>query len=122
MRYPGVVAAVVIMAGVLAVALPAKATPPVLLEHPRSQTVRNGETVQFSVIAEGISPLTYQWRFDGAPLSNATNSTLILSNVQPAQSGLYSVLVANSTGTNASDEAFLRVCWEVQFASFDQIP
>ena len=81
----------------------------------------SGETVQFSVAAEGDPPLTYQWRLNGATLDNATNSGLILSNVQPSQTGQYSVLVANSAGTNASEEAFLQVCWEVQLASSEHI-
>src|SRR5438093_2904717 len=107
--------------GVLGIAVPSEAAPPVILEQPRSQTVGSGETVQFSVIAEGDPPLTYQWRLNGATLDNATNSGLILSNIQPSQAGQYSVLAANSAGTKASEEAFLQVCWEVQLASSEHI-
>jgi len=84
--------------------------------------VGSGETVRFSVLAEGELPLEYQWRFDGENLINATSASLILSNVQPSQTGIYSVVVSNSAGTNTSNNAFLEVCWEVQLASLEQIP
>ena len=45
----------------------------------------------------------YQWLFQGLALNNATNPVLVLTNVTPAQSGLYSVVVSNIFGsTNLS--------------------
>ena len=43
------------------------------------------------------------------PLSNATNSTLTLANVQPVDAGIYSVVVSNVAGTNTSSGAALTV-------------
>src|SRR5205823_13395736 len=55
----------------LTVVAPAQVdTPPV------SQTVVQGRSTSLSVLAEGTGPLSYQWSFDGAPLSGATDSTL----------------------------------------------
>lgn len=63
----------------------------------------------FSVNATGTAPLAFQWRKDSQPLSDATNSTLTLTNVQPADAGIYSVVVSNAAGTNTSSGATLTV-------------
>jgi len=101
--------------------LPSQGGVPSIVIQPQSQIVGSGETVRFSVLAEGRSPVEYQWRFHGQPLPISTNASLILSNVQPAQTGNYSVMVSDSAGTNTSNEAFLEVCWEVQPTSFEQV-
>jgi len=49
----------------------------------------------------------YQWQFNGVNIAAATNSTLILSNVQVANAGIYEVLVSNDSGTIPSTEASL---------------
>src|SRR5437762_5011013 len=85
--------------------------------QPENQIVRNGATVRFSVVAEGTLPLSYQWRFNDLDLSNATNPTLVLTNVQPVAGGKYSVIVSNSEDSTSSVEAVLTVCWRVQRAS-----
>ncbi len=102
--------------------LSAKGIPPSILVQPDGQIVGNGETVRFSVVAEGDPPPSYQWRFNGNQISNATNASLILSHVEPFQAGYYSVVVFNPTGTNVSNDAFLEVCWEIQLVSFEQVP
>src|SRR6185369_12016876 len=63
----------------------------------------------FSVTAMGVTPLHYQWLFEGAVLPGATSSTLILSNTLPDQAGLYSVVVSNDYTTLASSNALLEV-------------
>lgn len=45
---------------------------------------------------------TYQWQFDGTNLVNATNSVLLLTNVQSANAGAYSVVVSNAFGANTN--------------------
>ena len=59
---------------------------PLLVNGPSDVTVTNGGTAQFSVTAQGMSPLFYQWYVNGSnALAGATNTTLILSNVVPSQ-------------------------------------
>jgi hypothetical protein len=60
-------------------------------------------------VAGGAAPLSYQWYFDGAPLSGATSASLTLNNVQAAQAGSYSVGVNNVAGSAASSSATLTV-------------
>lgn len=85
------------------------AEPPTIVAQPQSQVVSNGVPVVFSVSAVGTAPLQYQWRFNGSNLSAATSSTLTINNAQPANAGLYSVLVSNAGGSVASDSATLVV-------------
>jgi hypothetical protein len=82
---------------------------PSILKAPVDQTVGVGGSVRFTVIVRGTGPLTYQWLFEGAPLSDATNATLTLSAVTADQAGRYSVVVSNAVGSITSTPAILRV-------------
>ncbi len=78
--------------------------PPVLVSQPPTfLSPSAGSTVALTVAATGTAPLSYQWLFNGAQIAGATGASLVFSNVQPAQSGLYRVIVSNSAGsvTNA---------------------
>lgn len=76
-------------------------SPPMIIGPPMSQTVQAGANVSFSVFATGAS-LDYRWVFAETNLLGATNSTLLLTNVQPAQSGSYTVFVTNSAGSSSA--------------------
>ncbi len=84
-------------------------TLPAIVVQPQSQEAAPGSSVSLSVSATGAGPLSYQWRFNGAELSGATNATLVLNNVQLTNSGVYKVLVANSVGATLSAAAVLTV-------------
>ena len=60
-------------------------------------------------MAGGTDPLSYQWRFNGTALSGATDPDLVLTDVQSANSGSYSVLVSNAWGQAVSTNAVLEV-------------
>lgn len=84
--------------------------PPVITTPPAAQTVQVGATATFSVSANSCdAPMTYQWRFNGTNLPAATNSSLTLSAVTPANAGDYSVVVSNQTGSVTSADAELTV-------------
>ncbi|MEO6035610.1 MAG: FG-GAP-like repeat-containing protein [Verrucomicrobiota bacterium] len=51
----------------------------------------------------------YQWQVNGTNIVGATNSSLTLSNVQPANAGSYSVTVTNLAGSVTSSNAVLTV-------------
>ena len=63
----------------------------------------------FKVVAGGTPPFTYQWFFNGNPLTNQISDTLTLTNVQTSQSGNYTVTVSNSAGSITSQPATLNV-------------
>lgn len=83
--------------------------PPNFLSQPVSRTEYAGGAVVFNAGAEGGSPLSYQWKRNGAPISGATDSTLGLINVQPGDAANYSVTVSNPVGTTNSAAATLTV-------------
>lgn len=82
---------------------------PRIVSHPQDTTVLRSTTAIFMVTAEGDSPLIYQWRKNGAAISNATSSTYVLTNAQETSEGNYDVLVSNNSGSVESDDASLTV-------------
>src|SRR5581483_1719864 len=83
--------------------------PPAIIMQPAPATANVGATAQFSVAAAGTQPLSYQWMFNSINISEATNSTLSVTNVQSNQAGSYSVVVTNSAGSTTSAIASLTV-------------
>ena len=67
-----------------------------------SKSLLAGGRAVFSATASGTAPLSYQWTFNGAPLSGATAATLVLPVSTVAQSGNYAVTVSNPYGATNS--------------------
>ena len=82
---------------------------PWIIVQPLSQLVVPGANVQFSVVALGTYPLSYQWQKDSTLIAWATNATLLLTNVQAGDVGSYMVTVTNSLGSTNSAAATLTV-------------
>jgi hypothetical protein len=82
---------------------------PSIATQPQSQSIIAGDNVAFSVTANGVAPLNYQWRFQGDPIPGATSPILALTNVQSVHAGAYSVVVFNNSGSIASAIAHLTV-------------
>ncbi len=82
---------------------------PVILTPPLNQKWASNATAQFSVVAGGSAPLSYQWFFDSTNIiPGATNASLVVTHERLANSGAYTVVVSNAFGiTNA--EAVLSV-------------
>ena len=82
---------------------------------PTNQFANAGGTASFSVAAIGTPPFTYQWRRNGANLSNggnisgANSNTLSLSNVVQGDVGNYTVRVADSLSSVTSSIAVLTI-------------
>jgi hypothetical protein len=77
--------------------------------QPQPQTVVEGTNVAFTVSASSAIPIRYQWRFNSSPLTDKTNLTLTLTNVQPEDDGFYDVVVSDDVGSVISDPARLTV-------------
>jgi lysophospholipase L1-like esterase len=82
---------------------------PKFFAQPRDTVGYWGSSVSFTSSATGALPLKYQWRKNGVALSNATNSFLLLSNLQASDAGTYALQATNSFGTGTSDSAQLKV-------------
>jgi hypothetical protein len=73
-------------------------TAPTIFTGPASQVKKGGASVTFSVSADGLAPLTYQWYFKGQPIADAAASTLTLTHLTKAAMGTYTVTVTNGDG------------------------
>jgi hypothetical protein len=85
-----------------------KVLDPLLTSQPQSRSNHAGTAVSFSVATAGTPPV-YQWLKDSAPISQATNPTLLLPSVTLTDSGLYNVVVSNIYGSLPSATANLTV-------------
>lgn len=82
---------------------------PTVMTHPRNRSVLPGTNVAFNAFAIGDAPLNYRWRFNGVSIPGATNSFLNLTNLQSTNTGNYSVVVTNFSGSATSRVGVLRV-------------
>ena len=82
---------------------------PVVTAQPTNLAVAVGGDATFMVTADGTAPLTFQWTFNGTNVMDATNSTLMLTNVQMTDEGEYAVQVYNAFGMDQSSNAVLTV-------------
>jgi len=87
----------------------ASLVPPFILRQPEEESAFTGAPATFTVFAGGLSPLSYQWLFGGSPIDGATESALVLTNLTPTQSGVYSVVITNEVGSITSSNATLTV-------------
>jgi pectate lyase len=86
------------------------ATAPFVVSQPQGLTNTAGQSATFVVVAGGTGPMAYQWYFNtNTPVANATNSTLIINNIQTTSAGVYSVIVTNTAGSVLSTYASLAV-------------
>ncbi|HWR26517.1 MAG TPA: PGF-pre-PGF domain-containing protein, partial [candidate division Zixibacteria bacterium] len=83
---------------------------PSITTQPLSQTVNEGQTATFSVVATGTAPLAYQWQKDGVAISGATGTTYTTLATTLADNGTnFSVNVSNAAGSVTSNNAILTV-------------
>jgi hypothetical protein len=83
--------------------------PPNITGHPQTQGVFPGQTATLRVSAYSTSPLSFQWRFNGLDLRDATNDAHLIPSASAADTGRYAVVVRNEAGPVESNPADLRV-------------
>jgi hypothetical protein len=106
--------------------------PPQILSQPQTQVVGPGALASFFVVSANTRGLSYQWRFNAADLTGATNDTLLLQNVGATNEGQYAVVVLNGSGSVTSAPAALILdgdrdglpdSWELaSFGNLNQYP
>jgi len=94
---------------------------PFITAQPLSVAEFVGSNVTLVVTAYGAPPLHYQWRFGNTPIPNETNRTLVLTNVQVADSGDYAVVITNQYGSVTSSSATVTVLSELDDQGIFQI-
>jgi beta-galactosidase len=83
---------------------------PTIATQPVSQTVVAGSQAQFTVVAGGNGPFTYQWMLNGVAIVGATNATYTTPASSSSDNGSnFSVKVSNASGSVTSANALLTV-------------
>ncbi len=80
-----------------------------IVSQPLDQTVLEGDTVTFSVVATGSGTLTYQWTCYGESIPGGTNNSYTINNVQAGDALYYAVTVLNGVTSVSSHAAWLTV-------------
>jgi formylglycine-generating enzyme required for sulfatase activity len=83
--------------------------PPVITVQPEDVATGLGGGATFQVTAEGVGPLFYQWRFNGADITGAEAATFTIAGVRAGDVGAYDVVVSNAAGSTTSDSAALTL-------------
>jgi arabinogalactan endo-1,4-beta-galactosidase len=86
-----------------------RATAPHIVSQPTNLSVALGGTTNLAVGATGAPTLLYQWQFNDGNLAGATNSAVVLANVQSSNAGPYRVVLSNGYGAVTSAVALLGV-------------
>ncbi len=90
-------------------------TSPQISSHPLDQVVAQGQNAIFTVSASGTAPLSYQWKKNGATLSDAgnisgsTTTNLTVGSITSSDEADYTVTVSNPIGSVDSSPASLTV-------------
>jgi alpha-tubulin suppressor-like RCC1 family protein len=77
--------------------------------HPQNEIAYLSGNARMSVGVAGEPPFHYQWRFENKDIVGATESVLMLSNVDWSCDGTYNVAVSNDSGSVVSSPARLSV-------------
>lgn len=88
---------------------PPPGTPPSITTQPAPVTVGLLDSATFNVVAAGSRPFTYQWRFNGAPISGATTASYSVASAGTPSTGDYDVIVSNASGSVTSQVASLTL-------------
>jgi sugar lactone lactonase YvrE len=84
------------------------AVAPTIIAQPQSHQVFPGSSVILSVGASG-GGLRYQWKYNDVAITDATGSSLTLTNVTAGNAGRYTVDVISSLGVVTSNPATLSL-------------
>jgi hypothetical protein len=82
---------------------------PQIESQPTEQFVSLGGSATFTVSAVGSSSLSYQWNFNGAPISGAGGPSYTIASAQASNAGSYTVTITDSDGSVTSAAANLSV-------------
>lgn len=83
---------------------------PIITASPSSITVLENDPLQLTAQAIGTLPLSYQWRLNGVPIPDATNTSLAISKATAATNdGIYDIVVTNAYGSATSGAAIVNV-------------
>ncbi len=84
---------------------PPGAIAPSITTQPTDAQVKEGQTAQFTVVATGTAPLSYQWSQNGTAIAGADTSTYTTAPTTRADDGAQFVVVVTNSGGSATSRA-----------------
>jgi len=96
-------------AAVIKVAISANTNPPSISVQPSPQTLLEGGTINLSVGANGMKPLSYQWQSNSVDILDATNASYVVRPASTNDTSLYRVVVTNAVGSITSTQVQVTV-------------
>lgn len=87
----------------------AKCKAPTIIAQSGGQTQYWGGGATFSATVAGAPPLSYKWLKNNSPYDGATNSSLVMTNLQLTDAGSYVLVITNVVGSNTTTAAQLDV-------------
>jgi hypothetical protein len=82
---------------------------PQIISQPQIEIAVAHSTATLEIEADGAGTLSYQWKFNGTNLVGATEPSLLLTNIQPRNAGIYTVQISNEYGSILSKPITLEV-------------
>jgi hypothetical protein len=82
---------------------------PYITSQPTGETVGAGQPASFTVGANGVPDVAYQWVKDSSNLVGQTSTMLTIASASGLDIGTYSVIVSNVLGSVTSSNAVLTV-------------
>jgi alpha-tubulin suppressor-like RCC1 family protein len=83
--------------------------PPYFVTQPVGATLAAGTNLTLSALARGSEPIGYQWWRGVVSLAGANQSSLTLTNLQPTDSGGYTLVASSAAGVSTSHVATIVV-------------
>lgn len=83
-------------------------TPPVITAEPEDTFVASGEPVTLTFAVSGPQ-LTYQWWYNGLPITNATGGSHTIAAMAISNIGVYHCKITNSAGTATTRYALVGI-------------
>ncbi|MEI6196947.1 MAG: immunoglobulin domain-containing protein, partial [Verrucomicrobiota bacterium] len=80
-----------------------------ILTNPVSQTIWTPDPVTFSAAVSGVTPISFQWQFNGTNISGATNTAYTIPAVAVTNGGLYTLQIVDGYGGTTNTSATLTV-------------
>ena len=91
------------------------AVAPLVAEISGDQTYSRGDNATLSCSALGGPEVYFQWQFNRLDLSDETNSTLNITNVDASLGGVYTCVVSNSAGNDSDSSSVFIAPYFVTF-------
>ncbi len=90
--------------------VPEDGIPPSIYAQPADRVVTEGQTATFTVIATGMTPLSYQWRMNGVDIPGATGPSYTTPPTIAADHGAkFLCVITNPMGSVTSNEVTLTI-------------